>query len=152
MIGVPTGPVNGITVLDLDVREDYDGCENLRELGLEIPHTLTSLTPSGGRHYYFATGDREIKCSASKISQGVDVRGIGGYVVAPPSNSVNGNYTWLKAPFDNEASLVVDQFKWAPLMCDRLAEIRWERGLPRWENDSNGQKWFSLWAMSSCQC
>jgi hypothetical protein len=63
----------------------------------ELPDTVEVITPGhGGRHLYFAyPQDREIRNSASRIAPGVDVRGQGGYVLAPPSIHPNsGLYHW----------------------------------------------------------
>jgi hypothetical protein len=60
-------------------------------------------TPSGGRHYYYVT-DTPVGNSAQKVGEGVDIRGDGGFVVAPgsvldpklPENKgVGGFYTVL---------------------------------------------------------
>ena len=34
MIGLPTGPINGLTVLDLDLKNDVDGVQSFRSLAL----------------------------------------------------------------------------------------------------------------------
>lgn len=54
------------------------------------------LTPSpGGMHIYVpATGEG----NSTNIVPSVDYRGVGGYVVAPPSRLPNGLYRWLGAP------------------------------------------------------
>jgi hypothetical protein len=54
------------------------------------------LTPRvGGMHIYVpATGDG----NATNIVPSVDVRGVGGYVVAPPSRTPQGRYRWLGTP------------------------------------------------------
>jgi hypothetical protein len=48
-----------------------------------------------GRHIYFSWPNRPIRNSASKVAPGIDVRGDGGYVLAPPSIHPSGkNYQW----------------------------------------------------------
>jgi bifunctional DNA primase/polymerase-like protein/primase-like protein len=74
-IGLPTG--NGLVVIDVDPR-------NGGEVDPAWPTTRTARTPSDGRHLYFHC-TTPIGCSAGKLARGVDVRGEGGYVVAPPS-------------------------------------------------------------------
>jgi hypothetical protein len=87
MIGMPTGQPSGLVVLDVDRKNDVDGLDSLKAVGID-PYRLTSLvaqTPSGGLHFYFAQpDDRYIKTSVGDWP-GVDVRGQGGYVVIPPS-------------------------------------------------------------------
>jgi hypothetical protein len=55
------------------------------------------ITGSGGRHIYFLT-DAPIRNEASgKLGQGIDVRGIGGQVLAPPTVHPNGKtYEWVE--------------------------------------------------------
>jgi hypothetical protein len=50
-------------------------------------------TPRGGRHLYVApSGDG----NAANFRPGLDYRGAGGYVVAPPSIGPNGKrYDWI---------------------------------------------------------
>lgn len=56
-------------------------------------------TPRGGSHVYLpASGDG----NAANLVPGVDFRGIGGYVLAPPSQLPNGSYRWLE-PVDFKA-------------------------------------------------
>ena len=88
-IGVPTGAVSGVVVLDLDgpaARAAID------ELGAAIP-TLTSVTGRGHHLFYQHPGGR-VK-NRTKILPDVDVRGDDGYVVAPPSVHPSGHdYHW----------------------------------------------------------
>jgi hypothetical protein len=97
-IGLATGTV---FVIDLDVKNDTDGIKEWERLRAEnggAPHTTAVRTPSGGIHlYYRAPASVEIKNSASELAPGVDVRGHGGYVVAPPSMlDDGGTYTFMK--------------------------------------------------------
>jgi hypothetical protein len=86
MIGVPTGEASGLAVIDLDVKEGRFGLEWLAANEHRLPRTRRHRTQSGGLHLLFTypTG-RRIRNSASKIGAGVDVRGEGGYIIAPPS-------------------------------------------------------------------
>ena len=93
-IGVPTGPSNGITVVDIDIKNGVDGWFNLRALEPEIPVTALVWTPSGGFHLYYETGDIEIQNSVSDVVEGVDVRGAGGYVQGPGTVTNTGRYSW----------------------------------------------------------
>lgn len=73
-VGIATG--KGFVVVDID---------RMEALGeLDLPETLTVQTGKG-LHYYYSTNGHKIPNSASKLAQGVDVRGVGGYVVAPGS-------------------------------------------------------------------
>jgi hypothetical protein len=82
-LGIPTGERSGLLVLDVDQPAGLDALE--AEHG-ELPATLTHSTGSGGMHYLFKFPPGEkISISAGKLATGVDTRGEGGYIVAPPS-------------------------------------------------------------------
>ncbi len=95
-VGIVTGPASGYAVLDVD------GPAGLRSLAaLERRHgtlkTAQVLTGSGGWHYWFRAPDESVRNSAGVLGDGLDVRGEGGYVVAPPSVHESGNvYRWTR--------------------------------------------------------
>ena len=92
--GVPCGPINNITVIDIDRKNGVDGWAELMALGIEVPTTGVVSTPSNGFHLYFDTGNLEIPNSVSSIAPGIDVRGAGGYVIGPSSVTPKGKYIW----------------------------------------------------------
>ena len=64
----------------------------------QLPETYTVQTPRGGRHYYFQTPDAlPIKSRSDVLAVGIDVRGDGGYVVAPGSTVGGKPYRVLNA-------------------------------------------------------
>lgn len=83
-IGIATGP-SGLTVLDIDVKNDKDGFSTLVEKDYETPSTFSVETPSGGMHHYYLRGDQDLRNTASKFGDGLDTRAMGGYVVGPSS-------------------------------------------------------------------
>jgi Bifunctional DNA primase/polymerase, N-terminal len=92
-IGLPTGAPTGLVVLDIDVKNGVDGFTALAALGRDISiyenETARVRTRSGGLHVYFDTGGRAFRSSKGQtgLGRGLDVRGIGGYVIAPaPGN------------------------------------------------------------------
>lgn len=92
-IGIRTGEVSGLVVIDIDPR--HGG--TIEALG-DIPPTARVRTGSGGWHLYFSyPAGRDVRNDASgKIAKGVDVRGNGGYVVAPLSIHQSGQrYEWV---------------------------------------------------------
>jgi putative DNA primase/helicase len=92
-IALATGKVSGVFVLDVDIKNDAGGDDTLRELEHkhgELPETVQSKTASGGSHYFFKYPESGIGSNASIVGKGLDVRGDGGYVVAPPSPG----YAW----------------------------------------------------------
>ena len=105
-IGIPTGPENNLSVLDIDVHKDQPGLEEFEKLkerhllanGTSFPEdTPVVQTASGGYHIYFKYHN-DVNNSSSQIATGLDTRGKGGYVVAPPSSNIAGKYTWTKGP------------------------------------------------------
>jgi hypothetical protein len=96
-VGICTGTESRIFVLD---RDDRDGGEksltNLEDTHSALPDTLSQRTGNGVHYLFNLPPDHPIKNSAKKIAPGLDIRGIGGYIVAAPSVHENGNtYTWL---------------------------------------------------------
>ena len=101
MVAAPTGPASGMWVVDLDLDpvKKIDGIATLAQLIAqhgEIPKTLMTITPRGGRHLISAADNKaKIRNSAGKIGPGIDVRGEGGYVCLPPSRNANSAcYRW----------------------------------------------------------
>jgi hypothetical protein len=109
MIGVPTGQGAGFFVVDLDVKNGGQGLEWLAANQHRLPRTRTHKTRSGGQHLLFQWPEgRTVRNSASRIAPGVDVRGNGGYIIAPPSpdyeiadhSALAEAPTWLLALID----------------------------------------------------
>ena len=134
-IGIPTGPENKIFVLETDTPEGHniDGEASLRGLeaehGSKLPETRIAISPSGSKHYYFnhPGGDLKVWGSNSKLplgvdrlALGVDVKGDGNMVLAPPSVKPGvGQYRWLN---DHE---IVDAPAWLlELVCRSNAKAK----------------------------
>jgi hypothetical protein len=94
MIGLVTGSRSGLYVVDIDVGGEKDGMAAYRELGLPLAE-VGVRTPSGGGHAYFRWPGGGWGNSAGRIAPGVDTRGQGGYVIAPPSSNPAGEYRWV---------------------------------------------------------
>lgn len=124
-IGVPTGMVSGIVVLDVDGEQGLDSLHELEDTIEELPTTLSVVTPRGGQHLYFEhPGNRNVQNSASLLGPALDVRGDGGYVLAPPSVGANGEKyvvdeevkmapmpEWLLDLIDERQKTISDAFK-----------------------------------------
>ena len=100
-VGVATGPDSGVWVLDVDTH-GADGLATLRELvdayG-RIPETCRVRTGSGGLHIYFRWDPnhpiRNLQGNSRPLGPGIDIRGDGGQVLAPPTIHPNGTpYQW----------------------------------------------------------
>jgi hypothetical protein len=88
-VAIATGAISKIFVVDVD------GPDAERELRrLELPATVEAIT-ARGRHLYFKHPNAPVRNTAGKIAPGVDTRGDGGYVLAPPSIHPSGAlYRW----------------------------------------------------------
>ncbi|WP_224240202.1 bifunctional DNA primase/polymerase [Hyalangium gracile] len=119
-IGVLAGAASGVIVLDVDPRNG--GNESLAALEKkhgQLPLTVESRTGGGGKHYYFRVSGRPVPVGSNgKIAPGIDIKGDRGYVVAPPSVSGSGPYTWIHAPWDVP---VADAPAWLLAEIDRVS-------------------------------
>ena len=92
-IAIATGLISRVWIFDVD---GATGALTLRELEAKngtLPVTLISITSSGPHFWFRPTG--EIQSSAGRVGDGCDVRGDGGYVLAPPSVHPDGPiYRW----------------------------------------------------------
>jgi putative DNA primase/helicase len=95
-IGIPTGPLSAFWAIDIDPG-GQDGIDRLQDKYGPLPPTRTALTPRGGYHLWFQYIG-PVPNSAGKIAPNVDVRATSGYVVAPPSVTDVGIYTWSGDP------------------------------------------------------
>ena len=100
-VGAATG--GGLRVLDVDPRNCGDAA--LAQLEAErgsLPKTVTVETGGGGQHLYFRV-PKGATNSCGKAGPGLDIKGEGGYVVAPPSlHASGGNYRWRERLSDIE--------------------------------------------------
>ncbi|GAB3062894.1 MULTISPECIES: bifunctional DNA primase/polymerase [Micrococcales] len=91
-VALPTGPVSGVEVVDVDVHDSgsgYSAWERARDGGLVEGWGALVRTPSGGLHAYYPAGGREQRSWQAPRAH-VDFRGTGGYVVVPPSRASFG--------------------------------------------------------------
>lgn len=90
-VGVVTGTLSGLVVVDCDTPEDA----NFWKASFPLS-PLAVLTGRGGSHFYYRypLGEHVFN-RAGLLSRKIDLRGQGGYVVAPPSRHPNGSqYCW----------------------------------------------------------
>lgn len=87
-IGIATGKVSGIVVVDID---PYNGGLETSDK-LTFPETARVKTGRGTHLYYLYFGKTK-----QGMGAGIDVKGDGGYVVAPPSVGAYGPYVWQRA-------------------------------------------------------
>lgn len=89
-IGIVTGSVSGVVVVDVEKGGVID----------DFPKTVMSQTGGGGWHLYYKYDPQRPVNNYGRIRDLTDIRGDGGYVIAPPSLHRSGEYyTWL-TPMD----------------------------------------------------
>lgn len=113
-IGIATGSMSNLIVIDEDYDDNkgIDGRESIAEWERqhgELPETMRVITGRGGYHLYYHYTGNDIKNRAG-IIDGVDIRGEGGYVIAPPSVHPNGTeYQWEESTDENTIADVDDK-------------------------------------------
>jgi hypothetical protein len=114
LIGVPTGEISGLDILDIDPRHGGDSW--FAEHKHRLPTTRAHQTRGGGLHFVFQHAPG-LRCSAGKIAAGIDVRATGGYAIwwaaagwwpaagLPPLSEVPAATwpDWLTAPLSSPA-------------------------------------------------
>jgi hypothetical protein len=122
-IGIPCGKDNRIFVIDADtvVGHNVDGVASLRNLEATygaLPITLVAISPSGSQHYYFRyPSDMEVRDDESTLlGAGIDIRGEGGMVLAPPSVKPGvGIYRWHHiAPIADAPDWLLEKVRYRP--------------------------------------
>lgn len=93
-IGLRTGKQSSFWALDIDPKSGGD--ESLLSLEAQygkLPETRVHRTGSGGKHFLFRLPqDFEVTNSRGRLPRGIDVRGNGGFIVAPGSITGVGEY------------------------------------------------------------
>lgn len=104
-VGIVTGTISGLVAVDIDPHKG--GSTN----GVDLPITLVSNTGGGGWHYiYKHPKKRLIPNTTNWPIHGVDIRGDGGFIVAPPSVHLSGKrYEW---EIDFDPILIAPCPKW----------------------------------------
>lgn len=95
-IGIATGEISGITVIDIDIGPGKFGAESWQEAIKDHgePQTLMAQTGSGGIHLIFQYNSA-LKTASNVLGKGVDCRNDGGFIVAAPSRHRSGGvYFW----------------------------------------------------------
>lgn len=96
-IGMPTGRLSGIVVLDADSSDAKKVA--MDQGGVDRTPAVWTGKP-GGIHYWLAHPGEEVSnfVAGKKRYPGLDFRGDGGYVLVPPSRHVSGaEYRWVDA-------------------------------------------------------
>jgi hypothetical protein len=115
-IGVPTGPVSRLAVIDLD---GPTGITTWPTLAADHGHTVTATadTPHGRHHWYRLPDGLTVPRSIRGLGDGIDLLGDDGYAIAPPS-SITAACTKLH----NTDDRCTTGYTWTPTT-RRLAEL-----------------------------
>src|ERR1035441_882321 len=99
-VGIVPGTSGRLVVIDIDLPDGPGNWEALQAVHGKAPETMSVRTGSGGVHLYFVLPDGYNTCGntlpATKSLKNIDVRGVAGQVVAPPSLHIKGRqYEWI---------------------------------------------------------
>lgn len=112
-IAIVTGGLSNLVVVDIDGALD-DGFRSLQAAGIDVPET-TRVRSARGYHLWFSHPGVPVNNVARLLKEGsvsIDIRGDGGYIVAPPSIHESG----VRYCFEHE----VDKL---PVLPPRLLEL-----------------------------
>jgi len=105
-LAIVTGAVSNLVVVDCESRDDAEWFYKTRGQSPVIVRTKR------GFHFYFRHPGERVQ-NACKVENRYDVRGDGGYVLAPPSKHSDGAYSWVK-PICETSQLPVFNASWRP--------------------------------------
>ena len=139
-IGIPTGAVSGVEVVDVDVHPTGTGFPAFREAhrqGHAAGWAALVRTPSGGLHAYYPVNPDRAQSSWQAARAHVDFRGDGGYIIAPPSKvlrpgGVRAAYRLIVASGDTPVPVDAVRLREfldprTPISIDRARAARFER-------------------------
>lgn len=105
-IALITGAISGVFVVDFDSPEAAQDHRAARDY-----HPTLSVNTARGAHFYYQLPGFPVRNHSDKENH-IDIRGDGGYVVAPPSIHPSGvRYQWVKAPIQPASVCVVRMIK-----------------------------------------
>lgn len=152
-IGIRTGWTGSIPVcifvLDVDgPSHGVDGEAILADIIADhepLPDTVEAITGSGGRHLYFWTRQLVTNAAgatlAKRVGAGIDIRGEGGQVLAPPTVHPNGMaYAWVDGHAPSDRPLAEAPAWLIELITDRPASPS-TRATTAARGDRPGDRW-----------
>lgn len=111
-VGIVTGPISNLIVADFD---GALGAETEAQILPRIGVGPVALTGGGGTHRLMAHPGRKVP-TRTGVLPGMDVRGDGGFIVAPPSVHASGRqYSW-------DVDFHIDDYG-LPTLTDSLTDI-----------------------------
>lgn len=119
-VGIVTGRVSGIVVLDVDPRSGGGSAlGGLEERWGPLPATLEVRTGGGGRHLWFSSNE---ELPSTVVAPGLELKAERSVVTAPPSVHASGHrYVWIRArgPDDLPAAPLP---RWLKLIAEGAAD------------------------------
>ena len=111
-IGIRTGAVSGMDVIDVDPKNGgFVTAQALRNRGMPLPVRSVAKTRSDGYHLYVKHNPL-IRTGTNRLGPGIDFRGEGGYVVAPGSVVDGKAYRMIrKEPFPEAPAWLLERIK-----------------------------------------
>jgi len=110
-VAIATGPAAGLLVLDVDERAGGgDALAELERTHGPLPDMVRVQT-GNGMHVYF-THPSEPVANRVGIRPGLDVRGAGGYVIAPPSIHISGKHYLFEIGHEPETMALAPPPPW----------------------------------------
>ncbi|WP_293964605.1 phage/plasmid primase, P4 family [Sphingomonas sp.] len=113
----------------------------LAQMGEALPATLTSVTPSGGEHHWFRMPAGEPIGNRGNLPKHIDVRGQGGYIIAPPSERIGdlaqggkkgpGPYRWLHGDWADPSAVAEAPASLVRILRDRSKAVADRPSRPR---------------------
>ncbi len=105
-LGVVTGIVSRLVIMDINpTHGGDDSLFDLEQSYGSLPRTVEAITGGGGHHLYFQHPGGVVHNRVG-FAPGIDIRGDGGYVVAPPSLHVSGvRYSWAPGHAPGETTI-----------------------------------------------
>lgn len=137
LIGIDCDRSN-LFVFDLDVKDDKDGILHFTKWGIDTGGGLMTLTPSLGWHIIFSGKGKSLT-----TEQGIDIRSKGGYIIAPPSIILDGDYPgeyqalgdWTRTPEPIPAGLMEAFESWRASFRGKPAQKNTQQATPVYKPD-----------------
>ncbi|MEK6705230.1 MAG: bifunctional DNA primase/polymerase, partial [Bdellovibrionota bacterium] len=133
-IGIPTGARAKFIVVDIDPRNRGDESLAMYETTCGPFSATPRVNTGGGGQHIFLRHPGGVIRNKIGLLPGIDIRGDGGYIVAPPSNHASGRcYEWQPGSGLDDLALAPIPDAFASILTDNTAKTKQQA--PRGENN-----------------
>ena len=87
-VGIVTGKISSLVVIDCDSRAGFENIS--KHIRVSLKGTIPMVSTGNGFHMFFKHPMTQFVNNRASVLEHVDIRGDGGYVVAPPSVHPSG--------------------------------------------------------------